>query len=141
MFYLNKTILPGLSCYVMRQWLSHHDYVNLSKWLHGAHLFSEKTREKERNLPSVIPSLRWGNAGCWSIRPPLCFLVGRGLWLWLTAALVLLSVENGLVGRGLWEEVKAFPKMKIKGMGSRECHYSLLIPSCIPALWLTCKST
>lgn len=71
---------------------------------------------KTRHLPSGIPSLRWGNAGCVSILPPLCFLVGRGRWLWFRAALVLLSVENGLVGRGLWEEVKAFPETKTKGV-------------------------
>lgn len=69
-----------------------------------------------RHLPSGIPSLRWGNTGCVSILPPLCFLVGRGRWLWFRAALVLLSVENGLVGRGLWEEGKAFPEMKSKGV-------------------------
>lgn len=69
-----------------------------------------------KHLPSGIPSLRWGNTGCVSILPPLCFLVGRGRWLWFRAALVLLSVENGLVGRGLWEEGKAFPEMKSKGV-------------------------
>lgn len=69
------------------------------------------------HLPSVIPSLRWGNGG-WSPRPPLCFLVGLGLWLWFWAALMLLSVENGLVGLGLWEEEYSLPKkqkLKLKG--------------------------
>lgn len=97
---------------------------------HEVHIaIGEETQGKEASIPSVIASLRWGNAGCWSILPPLCFLVGLGLWLWLTAALVLLSVENGLVGRGLWEEVKAFPKMEIKGRGYRECHYNTLVVS------------
>lgn len=62
-----------------------------------------------QHSPSVMPSRRWGKGGC-SKRPPLCFFVGLGLWPWLTAALVLLSLEKGLPGRGLWEEEYALPK-------------------------------
>jgi hypothetical protein len=88
------------------------------------------------NLPSGIPSLRWGNTGCGSIRPPLCFFVGRGLWLWFWAALVLLSVENGLVGRCLWEELKAFPETKTKGMDMENAVIHCVVVVCLSFLFV-----
>lgn len=61
------------------------------------------------SLPSTTPSLRREDG--WSTRPPLCFLVGRGLWLGFMTE-VLLSEENGLAGLGFWEKDCILPKKR-----------------------------